>query len=155
PWRGARAPAFEPQGEVRGHEERQEDEAREIGRRHRKAPLDTEAAIGGEPEQGQAPGLGEALAELPWSGGEVAGQGRKEGIHREGRDRLSRQGQDERRDEEVQGEHEDGDRREEPRTGVYGPPDSATCSTNGCHRQELTPPIIGARLVRMRSGTSA
>ena len=104
PGRGDAVPTLEPQREVRGDEERHEDEAGEIGRRHRKAPFDAELAIRREPEEGEAPGLGEALSEDAGSRHQVPGQGREERIDGKGGDGLARDGENERGHEDVEGE---------------------------------------------------
>src|SRR2546427_285796 len=58
---GEPSAALHPEREVQCHEERHKGEAREVRRRHREAPLESERVVRGEPEQGQTPGLGEAL----------------------------------------------------------------------------------------------
>src|SRR5262249_37919804 len=116
----------------------EEDEASEVGRRYREAPLDAEAAVGREPEEGETPGLGEAFSELAWPGGEIAGQRGQERVHGEGGDGLPRQRQDQRWHENVESEHPEGNRDEEPGAGAHRPPDSSTCS-NDRHTRPRAP----------------
>src|SRR5439155_9235809 len=114
---GEPSAALHPQREVQCHEERHEGEAREVRRRHREAPLESERVVRGEPEEGQTPGLGEALPERPRPGHEVAGQSGQKGADGEGGDRLAGDGECERRHQEVEGEdaERDGTERQRPR----------------------------------------
>src|SRR6266498_1833671 len=114
PRRGDAGAALEPEREVGRDEERHEHEAREIGRGHREAPLDAELPVRREPEEGEAPDLGEALLEDATSRGQVLRQGRQERIDGEGGDGLARDGENEGRHEDVEGEDTERHRDEEP-----------------------------------------